>query len=440
MWRESFAWLPLLAMATIGLCIASWSDKGQAQTILRAPHAVEWKDFLGVNAEFQYFPPDIYKKQMARLDQLGLSWVRLTMHWATLEPEQTHYNFTDMDGAMNAIGDHHYNAVAYLVGSPAFISTAPTGASNGDQYPPKDSNVFAERMVMLAKRYPQVDSWQVWDEPNIIWLPQEDPKAYGNLLITTANAIRAAVPGKTIVTAGMAYYSQMHSTDGLMLEKLLPLGLSDQNIVAAYNPYAEFPEGDSALDNDFLTRANLLNSNLRSHGVKQVWASEWGWSSYLNPGETQAPTGVGSQADFILRRLALMSAMDYQRIFLFNLSDLDSRASLRDQLYGLLDLQGNPKPAYTVLRNFLTVTGPRLEPANPPVMNKAPTDLYAMPWTRADGAHLLMLWSASGTALQLPGIKSAALLDPLAGTRTVLTEDQGITVQLKPSLQILIWQ
>lgn len=440
MWRGSFAWLPLLAMATLGCCIVPWSEKIEAQTILRAPRAVEWKDFLGVNAHFQYFSPEVYEKQMARLDKLGLNWVRLTMHWAALEPEEAQYNFAELDGAMNAVGAHHYNAVAYLVGSPAFISSAPAGASNSDQYPPKDFNVFANCMVSLAKRYPQVNNWQVWDEPNIIWLPQEDPQAYGNLLVTSANAIRAAMPGKTIVSAGMAYYSQMHSSDGLMLEKLLPMGLSNQDIVAAYNPYSEFPEGDSVPDNDFLLRANQLNSNLHTRGVKQVWASEWGWSSYTGPGETQAQTGVGSQGDFILRRLALMSAMDYQRIFLFNLSDVDSRASLRDQLYGLLDLKGDPKPAYTVLRNFLTVTGPRLEPASPPTINNGPNDLYAMAWTRADGAHLLMLWSASGTSLQLPGVKSAALLDPLAGTRTVLSDNRGVTVALKPSLQILIWQ
>lgn len=440
MWRKSFTLLPLLTVTTIGLCAVPWTQTADAQTILHAPHAVEWKDFLGVNAQFQYFSSDISEKQMTRLDQLGLNWVRLTTHWAALEPEQGQYNLADLDVAMNAVKAHHYNTVTYLVGSAPFVSSGPPGASNSDQYPPKDFNVFAERMVMLAQRYPQVNNWQVWDEPNIIWLPQEDPQAYDKLLITTASAIRAAMPGKTIVTAGMAYYSQMQSTQGLMLEKLLTMGLGNQDIVAAYHPYSEFPEGDSPADGDFLVRANFINNALHTKGVKQVWATEWGWSSYTGPKKTQAPVAVDEQSDYTLRRLALMSAMDYQRIFLFNLSDLDSRASLRDQFYGLLDLQGNPKPVYTALHNFLTITGPRLVPANPPAMNNAPVDLYAIPWTRADGVHILMFWSSSGTSLQLPGIKSAAVLDPLAGTRTVLSNEHGITAALKPSLQILVWR
>ncbi|MDB6142199.1 MAG: glycoside hydrolase family protein [Pseudomonas sp.] len=440
MWLKPVTLLPLLAVTVLGLCAVPWTSTAEAQTILRAPRAVEWKDFLGVNAQFQYYSPAIYEKQMAELDRLGLSWVRLTTHWSALEPEQDKYDLTNLDGAMNAINVHHYNTVAYMVGSTPFSSSSPFGASNSDQYPPVNFNTFADRMVMLAKRYPQVNSWQVWNEPNIIWLPQEDPEAYDNLLVTTATAIRSAMPGKTIVAAGMAYYSQMHSTEGLMLEKLLTLGLGNQDIVAAYHPYSDFPEGDSPPDNDFLSRATFVNSALHAKGVKQVWATEWGWSSYVGPHDEPVTVGTNSQADYTLRRLALMSAMDFQRIFLFNLSDMDNRTSPRDQLYGLLDLQGNPKPVYTALRNFLTVTGPRLIPADPPVMSNTPSDLYAVPWTRADGVHLLIFWSASNSSLQLPGIKSAALLDPLTGSRTILTNAKGITAPLKSNVQILVWR
>ncbi|WP_397452683.1 beta-galactosidase [Pseudomonas sp. NA-150] len=440
MWRTPFNWRPLLFAGAVGLSTVPWSPILAAQTTLRAPRAVEWKDFLGVNAQFQYFAPDVYEKQMAALDRLGLSWVRLTTHWAAIEPEPGKYDLTDMDGAMTAVNAHHYNVVTYLVGSAPFASSGPPGASNSDQYPPIDFNAFADRMVMLAKRYPQVSNWQVWNEPNIIWLPQEDPQAYDSLLVTVTNALRMNVPGKNIVAAGMAYYSQMHSTPGLMLEKLLSMGLGNQNIVAAYHPYSEFPEGDTLTDGDFLTRATFINSALHAKGVKQVWATEWGWSSYTGTQDMQHVIGADGQADYVLRRLALMSAMDYQRIFLFNLSDMDTHTTPRDQFYGLLDFQGNPKPAYTALRNFLTITGPRLSPTDAPVMNTPPSDLFAIPWNRADGVHLLMFWSASSSSLQLPGIKSAALLDPLVGTRTVLSDPKGISAPSKSSLQILIWR
>jgi beta-xylosidase len=183
-----------------------------------------------------------------------------------------------------------------------------------------------------------------------------------------------------------------------------------------------------------------MNTLLHSNGVQQVWATEWGWSSYNGPVELQKIIGLQGQADYTLRRLALMSAMDFQRIFLFNLTDLDERVSARDQAYGLLDLQGNPKPVYTALRNFLTVTGPRLEPADPPAASGVPNDLFTVAWTRADGKKLLMFWSASGTTVTLPSVHAAVVHDPLTGSHTELAGAQGVTLALKPTLQILEWK
>ena len=428
-----------LWLATLLACSAL-APVAEAETILRGPRTVVWQDFLGVNAQFQYFSPAAYQQQMDQLDALGLNWIRLTIHWPLIEPAQNSFDLRDLDGAMATMNAHHYNILAYMVGSAPFASSAPEGAPSRDQYPPRDFNVFAARMTSLVKRYPQVNNWQVWNEPNIVWLPKEDPAAYDTLLTTTADAIRTAEPDKTIVTAGMAYYSQMHSTPGYMLQTLLDRGLGTRNIVAAYHPYSEYPEGDSPPDRDFLVKANAMNNLLHSNGVQQVCATEWGWSSYNGPVEMQAIIGQQGQADYTLRRLALMSALDYQRIFLFNLSDLDARASARDQAYGLLDLQGNPKPVYTALRNFLNITGPRLQPSDPPGVSAVPSDLYAVAWTRDDGKKLLMFWSATGTTLTFPGIKSAVVHDPLTGSRTDVNGAQGISLALKPSLQILEWK
>lgn len=125
---------------------------------------------------------------------------------------------------------------------------------------------------------------------------------------------------------------------------------------------------------------------------------------------------------------------------MFNLSDLDERASARDQGYGLVDLQARPKPVYLALQNFLAITGPRLLPADPPAVSSVPRDLYAVPWSRPDGTRLLMVWSASSASLTFPNIREAVVHDPLDGTRNSLASRAGVTLALRPTLQILEWK
>ena len=144
--------------------------------------------------------------------------------------------------------------------------------------------------------------------------------------------------------------------------------------------------------------ANQINRALRNAGVPAIWSTEWGWSAYRGRRELQDIIGVEGQADYVLRRLALMSALDYDRIFLFTLSDLDQRASVRDRDYGLLDLDANPKPVYLALQRFLKVTGPKLRPADPPVTENLPDGSFSIGWTREDGRNVWLFWSAAAAA------------------------------------------
>ena len=368
--------------------------------------------------------------------------MRVDLHWDRLEPKEDGYQLSTFDELDRTLTAEKIRSVFYLVGSAPFITTAPKGAQFQDQYRPRDPEVYALRLALLAKRYPTIDAWQVWNEQNLPnnWRPKVDAKEYGQLLLASHQALNLAAPGKLQVMGGMAYYSQMPPRGKtLMFEALGALGVQNLGMVAAYHPYSMTPETDEPGKNEVLLRGDQLNSMLHGAGIKNVWATEWGWSSYAGPKEMQDLIGIDGQADYTLRRLALMASQDYQKIFLFALSDLDQRASPRDQHYGLLNLDGEPKPVYTALARFLEITGPTLKPGNTPQLQDVPDSFYSVAWTRPDGKHLLMYWSAKGSSISLPGIKHAELLDPLTGARQTLSDDNGIRPAVKPSLQILVW-
>lgn len=408
---------------------------------LQGEKEVVWRDFLGVNTHFLWFTPAQYTQQISHLKALGLEWTRVDVHWDRHELSEGYYRLAELDQLVADLELQKLKSLIYVVGSAAHATSAPRGSKTPDQYPPKNPNLYADMMGKMVSRYPYISAWQIWNEPNIpsYWRPNEDAKAYGHLLLTTVQHVRSRVPNAQLVMGGMAYYSQMPVKGGLMLEELGRLGVAQLNITAAYHPYTHYPEGNEPGKHDFLVHSQQLNSLIRS-GDMPIWATEWGWSSYKGPKEHQAIIGDQGQADFVLRRLALMTALDYDKIFLFSLSDLDSRASARDQHYGLLDLQGNPKPVYYALKRFLETTGARLIPGQKPKLNQVPNDLYSVSWQREDGKNLWMFWSASGKEVRLSEIENASLIDPVAGTSQVVVADQQqLTVKTKPSLQILVW-
>lgn len=438
-------WLRMLSavlLAGAALSVVSACAKGERPALeLVPPRAVVWADYLGVNAHFLWFDPLQYRRQMDQLQALGLQWVRVDLHWDTIEPKEGQFRWDVLDPLMAEMERRGLQAEVYLVGSAPHATSAPAGSPNPDQYPPRDPALYAKALVTLAQRYPTVVAWQVWNEPNLpaFWRPREDPAAYGQLLLTSVQAMRRVAPGRRIVLGGMGYFSQMPTRGGaLMVEALAKGGLFSLDVITAYHPYSLYPEGDDAHAMDFVQRARQGNAALRAGGARDIWADEWGWSSYAGPKEEQPIIGEQGQADFVTRRLALMSALDYDKIFLFALSDLDSRAGARDRRYGLLDEAGDGKPVYAALQRLLQITGPRMNPGKAPGFSGSAPGLVSIGWQRADGRRLWFFWAAQPGQLQVAGAKDAVLHDVLTGARQRLG-DGSVRVPVSTSLSVLEW-
>lgn len=265
-------------LLAVVLLLVFWGRPADAEIqVLKAPRAVVWKDFLGVNAQFLWFSPERYNKQIDRLQDLGLEWVRLDLHWDRLETAEDQYQLASLDQLVKDLEARQLKSVFYLVGSARFITTAPFYSPFQDQYPPRDPEVFARRMAMLSQRYPSVAAWQVWNEPNLIgfWRPKADPEGYAKLLQASTIALRMVDPEKPVVSAGMAFFSEM--PDGrTMFDALGHLGVESLGTIATYHPYTQLPEGNYPWNLDFVSHANQINRALRNAGVPAIWSTEAG--------------------------------------------------------------------------------------------------------------------------------------------------------------------
>jgi len=443
-----------LAATAVAALSGGQARAGLPRWIQSAPKALEvqplrsvvWADFLGVNAQLQWFAPEVARRQVEQLKALGLSWVRLALHWMLIEPENGQYQLDATDRMMMQVHQAGLHSITYVVGAPRFASSAPQGSPYADKFPPRDPAVYAQRLQALAKRYSNVDVWQVWNEPNIpaFWQPRIDPEGYARLLQPAVAALRQAAPGKPVAMAGMAYYSQMAGREGLMLDAMGQLGADRLNLITCYHPYSAEPEGAEGGNRDLLTHVPFLNKALRARGVQQIWATEWGWSSYDGPVEEQPLVGEGGQASYTLKRLALMATQDFDRIFLFTLADLDDpRVGPRDKRYGLLRADGQPKPVYHALQRFLSISGPRLAPgaAAMRIQGGLPEGLVSISWRRADGRMLWMAWAHEPMRLSLPQVKAGVWHQPMQGTQREVQAQagQGLSLDVSTDLQMLVW-
>lgn len=438
------AWSVAATSPLTGAQAFSLFKREPAALMPQGTRPVVWAEFLGLNAQLQWFKPELARTQVQHMQALGLKWVRLALHWMLIEPEAGQLKLDGTDNMMALVQGAGLRSIVYVVGSPRFASSAPAGAAYADKYPPADPLVYAQRMKALARRYPMVDVWQVWNEPNIpgFWQPKIDPEGYARMLQPAVAALRQAAPTKPVAMAGMAYYSEMAGRGGLMLESMARLGAFKLDLIACYHPYSAEPEGAEGGARDFLTHTPFVNQGLRTLGVKQIWATEWGWSSYDGPREEQPIVGEDGQAGYTLKRLALMATQDFDKIFLFTLSDLDARAGVRDRRYGLLREDGRPKPLYHALKRFLNVCGPRLEPSAPLRMEgPLPPGLVAVAWRRPDGKRVWMAWSTSPASVTLPDVRSGVWHQPVSGTQSERQAEggKGLRLNLNTELQILLW-
>ena len=79
--RKMFYLLPLAALLAGVVLLNPWQSAKAQGMQLTATRDVVWKDFLGVNAHFLWFPPEHYRQQMQQWKALGLEWTRVDLHW-----------------------------------------------------------------------------------------------------------------------------------------------------------------------------------------------------------------------------------------------------------------------------------------------------------------------------------------------------------------------
>ncbi len=182
-------------------------------------------------------------------------------------------------------------------------------------------------------------------------------------------------------------------------------------------------------------------------GKKSVWATELGYSNALNAPAGQQPVSEYAGAVYLLREFLENFKAGIERTYAYELIDdePDPSDSNIQAHYGLLRSDYTPKPAFTALKNLLSLIGEQTPAKLNPLqisITGGPSDLRRLVLQQTDTTHLVVLWrlasvwnitsrrplnvSVARVTLDVPDAVSAARADPIAAhSLTPLTLANG---------------
>ena len=171
------------------------------------PHARLKSPEYGIQA-FLWWKPEITKRDLTLVQELGFQWVKQDFAWRDIEPAQKgHYEWKLADDVVRRIGKRGNLKLLARIDRQPFWSQAP-GTPVLENAPPANLKDFGDFCFALADRYKgKIAAYQVWNEPNLAreWGNQlPNPAQYVEMLKVCYQGIKAADPDALVISAGMA--------------------------------------------------------------------------------------------------------------------------------------------------------------------------------------------------------------------------------------------
>jgi hypothetical protein len=222
--------------------------------------------------------------ELADLAALGSSWIRLDLFWSDVEPRQRGARrWARFDATIKRAHRHGMKILLVVQATPrwAAVRSDPTA-------PPTRVADYAAFLGRAVRRYKGVvNTWEIWNEPNLPDFWTGTQRQYARLLIAANTAIKRADPTATVLSGGLAPQEPSTGPRGVAswLESFYNYGAGRSFDVLALHLY---PRGTQSVVSDPATpwsQTEPSRSNVRSimaangDGKKRIWATEWGYSS-----------------------------------------------------------------------------------------------------------------------------------------------------------------
>lgn len=268
----------------------------------------------------------------------GLRYYR-TAHtlWGSLEQQPGKWEWKELDAQMDYLSGQHMVYGGIFIGSPEWNKADKPGSLPVNNV--KGWSHYVTQTVQHCRG--RIRRWEVWNEPPNFTGKDQTPADYAKLVAAAYDAAKAADPGCVV---GLAAKSA-HLT---YLEQVIRAGAKDHFDYITLHPYEilDTVASNAGTEPVFM---NIVPS------VRKMLAA-------VNPAKAEVPViftelgcdagkGTDVQAQALVKAYTMGAAQGVACIQWFEGRDGDSGPM------GLLDAKGQPRPAYTALKELIAQLG-----------------------------------------------------------------------------------
>jgi len=350
------------------------------------------KDFFGVSPDRS----PLEKEDFDLLDDFNAAWIRTTIWWSSVEPEQGEWNFDRWDAYLEK-AEAAQKKVVFILG----FDNGWLFKNNKEHRKLSDEGIpyFLNYVEQVVSRYRTRVVYEIWNEPNVIFWKGSDAQFF-KVAAASVNKARETEP-KAIILIGSTFRVSKSFTQGLY--NVGALGNADGFSV---HPYGLTPKSTIKL---YTKLKKILNE---FDFYKPIWITEVGYLTGPYPFFT-----TNHYAEDIVKTLSGLAARsgEIRNIIWYELMNNDNEGEEENPLNPLRYMgliYPNKKQKDGAEAFMLTaghIAGATYNPRLPlrEGINKKITSLY---FKKDDGSGVLILWNdGKGQAslqLAIPGAKN----------------------------------
>lgn len=302
------------------------------------PYEEQFLDELSMNSVTTHYRAGTYEdynKSIPILSTLGVQYTRMDFFCSYLyRSNGDYYDFSTYDKWINMLKEKAPELKLVAIIQPVYKFLGNDNKFSSEE----EVNFYVETCKAVANHYPDIEYFEILNEPNHTYVTDDDLYWYRMLLEKSAKALKEINPNIKIISGTPSAGTQDSSTylsSKTFFNKMYSDTVYSLSETFAYNVYSSILEKIETHKNQFNDFGGFLKQYITEYGV----------STYNGTTEEEQAIRLVKQTNWLKKY-----GIDYLNIY--NFWDTGTDTSSKTQNHGLLHNDYTPKLSYYAMKNY----------------------------------------------------------------------------------------